>query len=378
MKKTLAIFACTILLCTLSGCSLGDVIDQFKPSESAATETPQPESARVYMDEIRGTLTDFNGNQLVLLCDSETYYFDVSQAALECTDGMICGDSVIVIYEGQLNSTDTTAVRALKVIDDYHVTTDFEEKTTRGQIQNLSANAVTVKSKSGKTVTFPITGTEQYYQSGLKTGIWVYLHYKGEYGVSTSEDPNILNGSHIKILSVSDIDPLVIPEATPTPVPKEGKKNKKENKMRAVICNIQNNSLQISTDNAAVLKLDLSKIPCHFSGGITPGSHVSVTYTGDFNGSTLEGITVTGVTGEIPEKLSQRVTGFTISGDIAASTANTITIRTSDGMNVTCNIENASNESTGGLLTGSSVKVTFNPADSRQSNIYNVIKIEDL
>ena len=47
-------------------------------------------------------------------------------------------------------------------------------------------------------------------------------------------------------------------------------------------------------------------------------------------------------------------------------------------MYVTCSIENASNSSTGGLLSGSSIKITFNPAESRNSNIVSAIKIEDL
>ena len=121
----------------------------------------------------------------------------------------------------------------------------------------------------------------------------------------------------------------------------------------------------------------MSSIPCYFSGGIESGSHVSVTYTGDFNGSTLDGITILGITGEVPENLSERSTGFTISGDIAASTSNTITILTYDGMYITCNIEKASNSSTGGLLTGSSVRITFNPANCRTTNIYTALKIED-
>ena len=99
---------------------------------------------------------------------------------------------------------------------------------------------------------------------------------------------------------------------------------------------------------------------------------------GDFNGTTLDGISILGITGEIPEKLSERSTKFSISGEIIASTANTITLLTYDGVNITCNTENAANESTGGLLTGSSVKITFNPADSRKTNIYKALKIEDL
>ena len=66
-----------------------------------------------------------------------------------------------------------------KFVDDYHDTSEVKEGTTRGQVQNLTANSITIRSKGGKTVTFPITGTEQYYQGGIKAGNWVYLHYKG-------------------------------------------------------------------------------------------------------------------------------------------------------------------------------------------------------
>ena len=128
---------------------------------------------------------------------------------------MLCGDAVSVIYEGQLDSTDTGAVRVLKVVDDYHDTSEVKEGTTRGQVQNLTANSITIKSKGGKTVTFPITGTEQYYQGGIKAGNWVYLHYKGDFGPASADDPNVLDGSQMKIYSVSDIDPLNVPAPTP-------------------------------------------------------------------------------------------------------------------------------------------------------------------
>ena len=379
MKKILVVCIGSLFLITLSGCSLGDVVDRFSDSEDTQIQDINPGSTRVYMDEIRGTLQYFTGNQLTLLSGSDNYVFDISQATLECADGMLCGDAVSVIYEGQLDSTDTGAVRVLKVVDDYHDTSEVKEGTTRGQVQNLTANSITIRSKGGKTVTFPITGTEQYYQGGIKAGNWVYLHYKGDFGPASADDPNVLDGSQMKIYSVSDIDPLNVPAPTPTPAPQEGVEIKPENKLRAVIQNIQTNILQVSPENTSnILNLDMSAIPCYFRGGIESGSHVNVIYTGDFNGTTLDGLTILGITGDIPENLSERNTSFTISGEITASTANTITLLTSDGMRITCNTESASNESTGGLLTGSSVKVTFNPADSRQTNIYTALKIEDL
>ena len=173
MKKILVVCIGSLFLITLSGCSLGDIVDRFSDSEDTQIQDINPGSTRVYMDEIRGTLQYFTGNQLTLLSGSDNYVFDISQATLECSDGMLCGDAVSVIYEGQLDSTDTGAVRVLKVVDDYHDTSEVKEGTTRGQVQNLTANSITIRSKGGKTVTFPITGTEQYYQGGIKAGNWV-------------------------------------------------------------------------------------------------------------------------------------------------------------------------------------------------------------
>lgn len=142
MKNILVVCIGSLFLITLSGCSLGDVVDRFSDSEDTQIQDINPGSTRVYMDEIRGTLQYFTGNQLTLLSGSDNYVFDISQATLECADGMLCGDAVSVIYEGQLDSTDTGAVRVLKVVDDYHDTSEVKEGTTRGQVQNLTANSL--------------------------------------------------------------------------------------------------------------------------------------------------------------------------------------------------------------------------------------------
>ena len=379
MKKIVTIGIGCLLSLSLSGCSLGSVIDRFTASDDAAIQDINPEITRVYMDEIRGELQNFTGNQITLLSDNESYTFDISQATLECSNGMLAGDAVSVVYEGQLDSTDTGAVHALKVVDDYHQTATLEDQTFRGQIQVLTANSITVKSDKNQTVTFPVTGTEQYYQAGIKPGNWVYIHYKGNIVASADGNTATADGSHTKTCSVSDIDPFDVPAPTPTPAPQEGTEVKKDNKLRAVIQSIQTNVLQVSIENTTnVLNLDMSALPCYFKGGAEAGSHVNIIYTGDFNGTTLDGISVLGITGENPDKLTERGIGFTISGDIIASTANTITLRTYDGADITCNTEKATNSSSGGLLTGSSVKITFNPADSKETNIYTAIKIEDL
>lgn len=108
------------------------------------------------------------------------------------------------------------------------------------------------------------------------------------------------------MLSVSDIDPLKVPEPTPTPPPQPDTPVPQEKQLRTVIRSVNMNTLQVSPDNSdTVLKLDMSSVPCHFSGGIAAGAHANITYTGEFNGTTLDGITVLGITGEIPEQANK-------------------------------------------------------------------------
>ena len=378
MKKWLLLLICSLFGVSLSGCSLQNVVESVSPSREETPQDIHPDSTRVYMDEIQGTLQTFTGNKLTLTSSSQDYTFDVSQATLESVDGMVRGDSISVIYEGQLSGTDTSTVRTLKVVDDYHDMDSLKERTTHGQVQELTTNSITIKSKGGKTATFPITATEQYYQNGLRPGGWVYLHYRGDFGQGTSENPNILDASQLKVLRVSDIDPLKVPDPTPTPPPQPDTAVPQEKQLRTVIRSVNMNILQVSPDNSdTVLKLDMSSVPCHFSGGIATGAHVNITYTGEFNGTTLDGITVLGITGEIPEQANKHSISSAISGEIIGSTANTITIMSPDGISLTFFTDTAQNSSTGGLLTGSSVKLTFDPAESRNTNIYTCVKIED-
>ena len=110
---------------------------------------------------------------------------------------------------------------------------------------------------------------------------------------------------------------------------------------------------------------------------MAPGSYVNITYTGELKENTLEGITILGVSSEDPDTMAERNFSFTVTGTIVGSTANTVTIQTSDGASVTCFTEGAQNSSTGGLSIGSGVRITFNPVLSRESNIYTSLKIED-
>ena len=123
--------------------------------------------------------------------------------------------------------------------------------------------------------------------------------------------------------------------------------------------------------------MDLSQIPAYFKGGAAPGSYVNLSYTGELKENSLDGITILGAEGEDPDTIAQRNLSYTVSGAIVGSTANTVTIQTDDGASVTCFTEGAQNSSTGGLASGSTIRITFDPTMSRESNIYTSVKIED-
>ena len=140
MKKIIALCICSCLAFTMTGCTLGDMLKEYINDEDTAVQENSVEKHRVYMDEIAGTLLDFTGSQLTMESEEQTYTFDVSQATLECADGMITGDEISVIYEGQLSDTDTSMVKALKVADEFHQKTQLKERTSQGEVLSLTPN----------------------------------------------------------------------------------------------------------------------------------------------------------------------------------------------------------------------------------------------
>ena len=258
MKKASVICACLGISLIFQGCSLGDLVDRYLLKKDTVSENTEPPKERVYMDELKGTLQDFNGTSLTVSSGESSYVFDVSQATLECQEGMITGDEISVIYEGQLSDTDTSMVKALKVVDEFHKKNTLEDQVVHGQIQNLTPNTITLLFDDNHTATYPITGTQQYYQEGVKAGNAVYLHFKGAY--PQSQDSVTLNASHLKVLSISDREPFSAPQPTPTPEPSpDGQEDSNTVKQfRAVIQNLSLQTLHVMPEGA--------EIPLHAQG----------------------------------------------------------------------------------------------------------------
>ena len=121
----------------------------------------------------------------------------------------------------------------------------------------------------------------------------------------------------------------------------------------------------------------MSAIPVYFEGGIAPGSHANVTYIGNLEEDTLEGVRIIAVTGEDPSAIDDKHISFTATGTVIGSTANTITVQTDDGAVDTFRIENAQDLTESGVEYGDYVCITFHPSKSKSSNIYTAVKIQN-
>ena len=386
MKKLSA--ACMILGLSLfvGGCSNDQIDDhiislQDKISDATSSDPTSREASdssleeRVYMDEITGTLQNFDGTNMTISSDGETYVFDVSRTRLECKYGVVFSDQVSVIYQGQLSGTDISTISPIKVTDKYHNETPLENRTLKGKVKNLTSTALFIVTEKGNTVTFPVTGVRQYYKKGIKAGRWVYVHFRGKFINETIVGDKQYDGSFTKVVSVSDTDPLKVPAATPTPSPAP---KKKEQHLRAKIVSVSTSTMTVVPQTTgSELTVPLTSVPIYFKGGMAPGSYVNIIYTGKFNGESTNGMKIRGITGEDPDTLSIRNISSTVTGTILGTTANTVLIQTYDGVKILCSRENVQDLSTSGMEEGADLRVTFNPAKSRTSNIYTCIKFED-
>ena len=384
MKKLSA--ACMILGLSLfvGGCSNDQIDDhiislQDKISDATSSDPTSREASdssleeRVYMDEITGTLQNFDGTNMTISSDGETYVFDVSRTRLECKYGVVFSDQVSVIYQGQLSGTDISTISPIKVTDKYHNETPLENRTLKGKVKKLTSNALVIVTEKGNTVTFPVTGVRQYYKKGIKAGRWVYVHFRGKFINETIVGDKQYDGSFTKVISVSDT--LKVPAATPTPSPAP---KKKEQHLRAKIVSVSTSTMTVVPQTTgSELTVPLTSVPVYFKGGMVPGSYVNIIYTGKFNGESTNGMKIRGITGEDPDTLSIRNISSTVTGTILGTTANTVLIQTYDGVKILCSRENVQDLSTSGMEEGADLRVTFNPAKSRTSNIYTCIKFED-
>lgn len=381
MKKKIWVFMGIGAVLLTAGCFPKELEQQIKRLETEAinariTEVPE-EQERMYIDEVQGTLQDFNGSQVVLSTQEGSYYFDVTSAVLECREGMLSGTPVSVIYEGQLSGRDTSHVKVLKVADAVHKKEPAREHTAEGELEDFTCYSITLKEKDKKSVTYPIIGAMQYFQNGLKKGMKIYLTYVGEPIRGEGVLAKTMDATHVKVKCISDIQ-AEIPSRNDY-MAGSSLKNQPQEKgyLSGTVSGLKDGMLQVVPDGSTdIVRLNLNSARVYFQGGFVPGTRFTARYEGEL-AKAEKGVTVTEICDNDPASLSDNELQTSIIGNIIGMTANTVTVEPEKGISFICDITNASANLSKELAVGMKVQVIFHPEKSKNSNIYPALQISD-
>lgn len=341
--------------------------------EPTSTPIPDAQSSKTEIDELSGTLMAFDGSQILAeLEDGSVYAFNVENASLECRQGMIAGNPIVVIYEGECNLEQPESLNILKIADPV----EYEEQRIRtavGKVTSMTLNTLSIRTEDGSNLRFSTTGTKQYYSQGLKKGTSVYIRFQGRFHKDSSGN---LDTSNVKVLDISDLQE--IPEPTPTPSPDPSLDEKEQIKyLTGHITSIQNYTLRIRPNGAQkTIKVDLRQITSRFTYGLSVGSRATISYTGTIDGTNLKKAQILSVVGEDLLKLPSAQQAVAVSGTIQNQTENTITIKTKDQAILVFDISKVPDIESRDLQNGDSVTLSYNPTQSADTAIYQAIELQ--
>ena len=210
------------------------------------------------------------------------------------------------------------------------------------------------------------------------------------------------DAEHLKVLTISDAEPFAPPaaKATPTPflqppglgtpsptgtdgsipeaqpvVPEPAAQETGVSYAR--ISEVSDGTMTVVTQSGSgLVTLDLSSASCYARGGFAHDVLISVKAGGNLDYAESSVVTAQSVVCEDTGAYAGKAPSATVTGVVAGSTANTVTILTSDSVRITFNREDAQNLSTGRLDNGEYIRITYDPSET-ESTILKAVKIED-
>ncbi|MEF9941506.1 MAG: hypothetical protein RSA90_01060 [Lachnospiraceae bacterium] len=454
MRKTVALLLVTLLLVSLTACT---------KSEQKKTTTKKNDTGTM-----SGILESFSGGIIKMKSDEtdhQEFSFEVKEAKIECKN-MLAGDEIVVVYDGEINGTDTSNVKVEKVIDDGKPTST-KEATIVGTVVAVTTGTIQIKTNDGKEYTFTTIGAEQVYKNGVLEGNWVTITYVGELqgtdatGIKvikiTDDDANVIQKEQKK-MKIKDVDETVYATAgvhiresytthskivgslaqgssiqrngvcengwsrvnykgsdayvygdyltttaPTTPVapattkgktpgtPQTGEPGKSQpaggtptnqdpptqpevtkNKVSGIVENVAMSTMTVLIDSNAV-SFDVGSAQHNYKNGIQRGNEVNITYTGTINGTDTSGAIVVAV------EDSNANSTPTITGTIENATMNTVSIKTDDGASIAFSLDGVTVNCANGILVGNKVTVTMDMnATVSTSNIFPATQIDDV
>ena len=123
MKKRIWLLSCvfTILLCGCGNSEQTSAAQNPRVTEAAQTETaaPTPTEEEKAGGEVTGKILSFTGSILSLQVEGEenSVEFEIGDGKVECQNGILAGEVVVVSYEGERKKGDITKAKVLEVSD---------------------------------------------------------------------------------------------------------------------------------------------------------------------------------------------------------------------------------------------------------------------
>lgn len=194
MKKVLKCFLAIMCVIALSGCQSG--------------------GNKTSSNSIEGILKSFSGNLLTInTIQGDELIFDVSQATVETTHGLLSGDDILLQYEGSIKDKDTSKAVVKRVIDKTKDDPNVQETVISGEVVDSSMNTITIK-VNGKEIAFNTAMAEMDIRDGIKLGNMIYITYIGQI-----QDTDATGVQVLKIVDNEENAKAEEPKASATPKP---------------------------------------------------------------------------------------------------------------------------------------------------------------
>lgn len=203
MKRLTVTMAAILLVVSMSACGGKKEAVPTEPVTTAATEpettvpetTIAPETTSAMTGEsktIIGEILDAAMNTIIIRTeDGKDLIFGKEDAETDLENGLVIGNSVIIEYTGEIDGTNASEAKVLKISD--HAA---ESMTITGEVLDGSMTTIMIKTEDGKELMFDTVDAETDYKDGLLIGNSVAIEYTGE-----------INGTDVSgatVLKISD------------------------------------------------------------------------------------------------------------------------------------------------------------------------------
>ena len=360
MRKKTWLLGCafTILLCGCGNSEQTSAAQKPQVTEAAETETaaPTPAEEQKTGGEVTGKILNFTGSILSLKVEGEdnSVEFEIGDGKLQCQNGILAGEEVVVSYEGERKDGDITKAKVLEV-SDAPGREELEESVIAGQIQAVTNNTLTIATEKGISITFVTTGAKYELKQGLAPGNWVDVSYKGEMIGS--------NARNLKVLSVIDSNYLEENEESASEDTQE---------MNAILLSVQNDILTVQEKDGEQYQFSAGQAQISLRYGVLEDSEVVLTYCGEAS-TDVSSSELKSMVDEDPKVVNEETGGFSVTGTVMVCGSNVLTVMSNDGAQITCAIEKTRIDLERAPALGDYVKIVVKP--NKKSNVYQVLKI---